>query len=438
MNYQITGNKKKLIFIQLNEINFDILEKYRSKFTFKFFNNFFFDNLKKTHSEQDYDLLEPWIQWVSIHTGKSAKEHNIFRLGDIKNFFYEQIFEKIEKKGKSVGAIASMNAKNNLLNPEYFISDPWTNTISGPSSWIRFIAKNLSKIVNLNANKEIPIKIYINILIILIRSFRFFNFKIYFNLLTKSFVKKWNKALILDLLLHDIHINFLKKKSLDFSTIFFNAGAHIQHHYFFNSFFVKKDCKFRNPNWYIKDNYDPFEDVVLFYDHILYEYSLLKDYEIILSTGLSQKPYDRLKYYYRLVNHKNFLKIMGVNFSKVEPRMTRDFLISFLDKKDLEDAIIKFDLINSLNNNEIFSYDRRDKSLFVSLIIPFEINENFIIYLDKKKSILMKNHVTFVALKNGMHSGEGYIFSSWKNNVNHIKDIFNEIDNFFETNIKIN
>lgn len=50
----------------------------------------------------------------------------------------------------------------------------------------------------------------------------------------------------------------------------------------------------------------------------------------------------------------------------------------------------------------------------------------------------MKNHVTFVALKNGMHSGEGYIFSSWKNNVNHIKDIFNEIDNFFETNIKIN
>ena len=59
-------------------------------------------------------------------------------------------------------------------------------------------------------------------------------------------------------------------------------------------------------------------------------------------------------------------------------------------------------------------------------------------YLDKEKSILMKNHVTFVALKNGMHSGEGYIFSSWKNNVNHIKDIFNEIDKFFETNIKIN
>jgi hypothetical protein len=424
-------NNKKLIFIELNEINFDILKKYSSKFRFKFFNDFFFDNLKKTHSEQDYDLLEPWIQWVSIHTGKSAKEHNILRLGDIKNFPYEQIFEKIEKKGKIVGAITPMNVKNNLINPEYFISDPWTNTVSNPSFWIRFIAKNLSTIVNLNANKKIPLKIYINILIILVRSFRFHNFKVYLDLLIKSFVKKWNKALILDLLLHDIHISFLKKKSVDFTTVFFNAGAHIQHHYFFNSVFAKKDSTLRNPDWYIKDKYDPFEDMALFYDYILYEYSMFKDYEIILATGLSQKPYDRLKYYYRLVDHKNFLETIKVKFSTVEPRMTRDFLISFYNNKDLENAVNKFDLINFLNKNKIFSYDKRKESLFVSLIIPFEINENYSIYIDKEKSILMKNHVTFVALKNGMHSSEGYVFSSWKNNINHVKDIFNEIDKFF-------
>ena len=44
----------------------------------------------------------------------------------------------------------------------------------------------------------------------------------------------------------------------------------------------------------------------------------------------------------------------------------------------------------------------------------------------------MKNHVAFVALKNGMHSSEGYFFSSWETNVFHVKDIFNEINNFFE------
>ena len=424
-------NSKKLIFIQLNEINFDILKKYSSKFKFKFFTPLFFDKLTKTHSEKDYDLLEPWIQWVSIHTGTSAQEHGVFRLGDIKNFSQEQIFEKIEKKGKVVGAISPMNAKNNLNNPKYFISDPWTNTKSSPGSWIRYVSDNLSKIVNMNAHKKIPISIYANIIIILIKSFRFYNFNTYFNLLINSFVKKWNKALILDLLLHDIHISFLKKQNVDFSTIFFNAGAHIQHHYFFNSIFAKKNSNLKNPNWYIKDEYDPFEDMVLFYDHILHEYSMFKNYEIILATGLSQKPYDRLKYYYRLVDHKNFLKLLDLKFSKVEPRMTRDFLISFDNKNDLEDAVKKFDLINRLNQKTIFSYDKRKESLFVSLVIPEEINENYVLFINEETPILLKKHVVFVALKNGMHSSDGYVYSSWKTNITHIKDIFYEIDNFF-------
>ena len=89
---------KKLVFVELNEINLDIVKKYSLKLNLKFFDNFFFNNLKKTYSEKEYNLLEPWIQWVSIHTGKTAKEHNIFRLGDIKNFNQEQIFENIEKK----------------------------------------------------------------------------------------------------------------------------------------------------------------------------------------------------------------------------------------------------------------------------------------------------------------------------------------------------
>jgi len=425
-------NKKKLIFIELNEINFDIVKKYNSKFNFKFFNKSFFKQLKKTYSEDDYNLLEPWIQWVSIHTGKSAKDHNIFRLGDIKNFSQEQIFEVIEKKKKIVGAICPMNAKNNLNDPAYFISDPWTKTESKPGLWNKFVAKNISEIVNTNSNKKINYKTLTNIMIILIKSFRFVNTKIYLNLFIKSLFRKWNKALILDLILHDIHIKLIKKKNTDFSTIFFNAGAHIQHHYFLNSPFIKKFSNIKNPSWYIKEYYDPFEDMILFYDKILYEYSTLKDYEIILATGLSQIPYDIEKYYYRLVNHENFLRIIKINFLKVEPRMTRDFLVTFDNEKDLEIAFKKLNLINLLNKIKIFEIDKRKLSLFVSLVINFEITENYSIFIDINRSIILKNHVSFVALKNGMHSSVGYIFSSFKiNNINKVQEIFKEINNFF-------
>lgn len=423
-------NAKKLIFIELNEVNFDFVKKYSSSFNFKFFNNFFFENLKKTYSEKEYHLLEPWIQWVSIHSGQKADEHKVFRLGDIKNLNQDQIFESVEKKNRSVGVICAMNAKNNLANPHYFISDPWTNTNSEPGKWNKFLANNLSRVINLNSHKKIPFKVYLNILIILLISFRLVNLKTYFKLIIKSFSKKWFKALLLDLLLHDIHIKKIKKKNTDFSTIFFNAGAHIQHHYFINSIYCE-DKKIQNPDWYIKKTEDPIKDMILFYDNILYEYTKIKNYEIILATGLSQKPYDRVKYYYRFKNHSNFLKILKINFLKVEPRMTRDFLITFSNKKDLDFCLKRLEEINFLNNKKIFKFDKRIDSIFVSLVISEEINNNYNLFIENNFSIALKNYVVFVALKNGMHNEIGYLFSTWKTNAPHVKDIYNEIKNFF-------
>jgi len=426
------NNCKNLVFIELNEINLDVVKSYSSKLNLKFFNNFFFDKLKKTYSEKEYDLLEPWIQWVSIHTGKTAKEHNIFRLGDIINFDHEQIFENIEKKNKSVGVICSMNVKNNLKNPCYFISDPWTNTESEPGKWNKYVANNLAKMINLNSHEKIPLNIYINVLVILLATFRLKNLKLYLSIIVKSFSKKWFKALVLDLLLHDMHIRQLKKKKPDFSTIFFNAGAHIQHHYFLNStFLINNKKKIENPEWYIKKSEDPIKDMILFYDQILFEYTQMQNYQIMLATGLSQKPYDRAKYYYRLKDHSAFLKILGISFSKVEPRMTRDFLVSFSNKEDSQFAFKKFEEINSLNSEKIFKFDKRSDSIFVSLVISFEIKNTYNLIIKENYTIPFKNHVVFVALKNGMHNDEGYFFSSSNSSVNHVKDIYKEIQNYF-------
>ena len=75
-------SEKRLIFLSLNELNFDYLKKYLK---FKDLKNFkiLSDRIINTTSEEEYKMLEPWIQWPSIYTGKKANQHNIFRLGDI-------------------------------------------------------------------------------------------------------------------------------------------------------------------------------------------------------------------------------------------------------------------------------------------------------------------------------------------------------------------
>ena len=142
----------KLLLIQLNEINFELVDKYLSNSSESKFVNL--KHIKKkynffeTYSEDKYENLEPWIQWTSVYLGKKYEKHRIFRLGDIINFPNEkQIFEQIENRGFKVGAISPMNAENRLKNPSYFIPDPWTNTQSDSSKLSKKLTLMLDKLL---------------------------------------------------------------------------------------------------------------------------------------------------------------------------------------------------------------------------------------------------------------------------------------------------
>jgi hypothetical protein len=79
----------KILLIQLNEINFDLVDKYL--LASKNLNLQILDLLKinyksfETYAENKYENLEPWIQWASVYLGKDFDQHKIFRLGDIVN-----------------------------------------------------------------------------------------------------------------------------------------------------------------------------------------------------------------------------------------------------------------------------------------------------------------------------------------------------------------
>jgi hypothetical protein len=80
---------------------------------------------------QRYEFLEAWVQWPSLHTGLSASEHSVFRLGDIVNSWVPQIFEWLEKQGLRIGWIAVLNAENRLEDSAYFIPDPLDGHAAG-------------------------------------------------------------------------------------------------------------------------------------------------------------------------------------------------------------------------------------------------------------------------------------------------------------------
>lgn len=424
--------KKKVILIQLNEINFELADQYIKKNNLKTLEKIVNFNRINTYSESEYELLEPWIQWASFSTGKEAKEHRIFRLGDIKNVKTVQIYEKIEQLGFSVGAVCPMNTENRLKKPAFFISDPWTNTQSDKSWWSKKISRVLSRVVNNNSQEKVSIFDFSILFFAIIRFSSLKSIFIYITLFLKSFRKKYMKVFILELLITDLAKKFLKK-NVNFASFFYNGGAHIQHHYFFNS---NVRSEYKNPEWYIDSKLDPFEEILIFYDQILSFY-LEQNYNLIVATGLRQIPFNGIDFYYRLKNHNQFLKKLGLKNFKVSPRMTRDFLIEFINSEDADKV---FNILNNIfapNGDKIFgTIEKREKSLFVTLTYKKEIKKNFEINILNKK-INFYDHVVFVAIKNGMHDGRGYIYSNFLKKMSksiHIKDLHKLILNEFSQN----
>jgi hypothetical protein len=404
---------KRLILIELNEINFDVVEKYIATDAGRFpaLAKLLTGARVRTTSEQNYEQLEPWIQWPSVHTGCTFAEHGIFRLGDVVGKKVPQIFEQLEHAGCEVGAISAMNAENRLTNPAYFVPDPWTQTPSDGSWWSRALTEAVSQAVNDNAQAKITPKSALQLALALVRFARPRHYLRYLQLVLASREKSWLKPLVLDLLLHDVHWSFFNAKQPNFSTLFLNAGAHIQHHYFFNAEPLRAGVDKKNPQWYIKPSDDPVADVLALYDLIVGEYFSRTDTEVIIATGLSQKPYDRLKFYYRLNAHADFLRSLGIEFASVYPRMTRDFLIEFENPQQAQTAqdVLANVRVVGVDVPLFGEIDNRGNSLFVTLTYPQEITAETQ-YQVVKRIFPLLPVVSFVAIKNGMHQNEGYAF----------------------------
>lgn len=404
---------KRLILLELNEINFDVVERYIAADATRFpaLKKLLSGSRIRTSCEKQYEELEPWIQWASVHTGKTYAEHGVFRLGDMVSSGVPQIFEQLEQAGYKVGAISAMNAENRLKQPAYFIPDPWTQTPADPSWWSQSLGQAVSQAVNDNAQERITPKSALQVLLGLIRFARVTHYQKYLSLVLASRRKPWLKSLVLDLLLHDVHWSMFNAKKPNFSTLFLNAGAHIQHHYFFNAEPLRKDSHNKNPAWYVPENEDPLADVLGLYDLIVGEYFDRTDSEVVLATGLAQKPYDRVKFYYRLKNHANYLQGLGIAFSGVFPRMTRDFLIEFDSPQQAQSAQNLLAEVRVVSDDvPLFGeIDNRGSSLFVTLTYPQEITAQTQYQVGGRKMALLPE-VSFVAIKNGMHQEEGFAF----------------------------
>lgn len=402
---------KPLILLEMNEVTLPFLQRYVDRGELPAFRKMLDQHgYVKTRSETVYEHLEPWIQWVTLHSGLSYGEHGVFRLGDAANSSVRQIYEVLEDKGLRVGAVSPMNVANRLRKGAFFVPDPWTGgEVTGPGV-LRRLFEAISQAVNDNAQSRITLKSLAWLTIGFLRYSRLSNFPLYLNYVLKARKKPWARALFLDCLLSDVFIKLWRETRPDFASLFLNGAAHIQHHYFFSSSVYSGGQ--RNPEWYVEPGEDPLLDVYKLYDSILINIQqTAPDARIIVATGLSQEPCESPVYYYRLKDHDAFIRRIGIEFTRVLPRMSRDILIECQDRARAKKAE---EILNSgnLDGIPLFEVDNRGDSLFVTLSYPNRIDTKARAQFSTTEIQDFGLEVAFVAMKNGEHNGIGYFIDS--------------------------
>lgn len=414
-----------MIIIQFNEAILELIKKYSIKYNLK--------SLKKisdspiiTTSEQEYEKLEPWIQWTSFYSSKTADEHKVFKLGDYteddNNFFF-----KLANKGKKVGIFCSMNQYfHKSFN--FFVPDPWSKELSDQSYTSVSLKKITNLVVNRNAQLKVPKDIFINLLFLIfklpISKIIFLSFKGLISIIKKD---RSSLAGLLDYFLINLVLKIHIKNNLDLSTVFLNGLAHVQHHYLYNSEFVSE----KNPDWYMKSEKDPIREILFFYEKIFCEIENSK-IPFIVITGLGQKILDKPELYWRFKNHKKFFDFLlnGFDYECI-PKMSRDFYLNFKNNTDALNAK------NILEEVYFFSNEAKKKafgflkinnnSLFGSLIYDLDTDKSKLIY--KNDKFELNNEIDFVAIKNSIHDEKGWAYiSTYKKFKSELKSI--SISNF--------
>ena len=120
-----------LIMLEFNELSPTLMEKFIGEGRLPAF-----ASLKRqsivytTDAELSPPYLEPWIQWVTVHTGVPYEAHGIFDLSDGHLCSHPRLWDRLAEAGRSSWVCGSMNtgpapdASELLLLP-----DPWATGV---------------------------------------------------------------------------------------------------------------------------------------------------------------------------------------------------------------------------------------------------------------------------------------------------------------------
>lgn len=392
-----------MLLIELNEFSVDFLKSASAGLSTPTLDRLLGWKCSRTDTEDKAERhgLDPWVQWVSIHTGLTAEEHGIRHLAEADQLSHQQIWDALNQVGVSASIWGAMNGRNNrhpLLKT--FVPDPWTySETASPESLNRLLrlprlyAQDYVKPDRWELSKStLTTSMYVltnHVGVVMQNVMRWIRplvgaglnnavlFALFDNLSAKLFRKQ------------------CRQDGSDFKLIFLNSIAHLQHH----------DWNPDSPT--VKQVIRLLEDTL---SCILDTAS--PNEPVLLANGFSQIcTTERNEFLYRPISPEGFVAAMGLNAERVEQMMTNDGHIFFPDADSCEKGLVALKGA-TIDGVSAFDVDRRGRrQIFYQFDIWDEIPADASIAVNGK-ALRFSRHFERLVQRTGSHVSSGHVFHS--------------------------
>lgn len=413
--------EKRVIQLEFNELSPVLMKKFISQGHLPNFKKLYEGSQSFiTDANEEGFRLNPWIQWVTVHTGKSVDEHGVFRLNQINDYKGNFIWDELSDKGKKSFICGSMNVKHQPNLNGLFLPDPWaTDATPYPANkfddYFRFVSQSVKEHSNSESISAGKFAKFMAKNGLSLKTFK----KITYQLIAEK-VKRglfWKRALVLDWLQFDVFKHHYLNEKPAFATFFSNSTAHYQHHYWRE---MEPEKFGENP-----DEMDPGKNnaILMGYknaDEILHEVFKLADADTVICfiTALSQQPYlENQRYYYHIASKDVFYQQFNIDHNvKYKPVMAEQFHLECGSEQEaialmahLENYEMESNQYFHVGSNRVFHLSQKGNHVHVQNRCTKLVEEGAVIK-DKRNGESSDFYTSFIKmadLKSGTHHPHG-------------------------------
>ncbi|HZJ52498.1 MAG TPA: hypothetical protein VFD38_00030 [Myxococcaceae bacterium] len=282
-------------------------------------------------------FLEPWIQWITVHSGQRYAEHGVFNLDEGHRAAAPRLWDVFSAAGLESWICGSMNVAAAPGFRGWMLPDPWTTHVPPRPEellpYFDFVRRHVLEYTN----EQVPVTHADRLRFVAFMARHGLSaptaWAIVRQLATERIDRRsrWRRAVLLDRLQFDLFRWHWQRARPAFSTFFLNSTAHFQHFYWRN---LEPELFQVRP---AEEEQRALADAVLFgyrqMDRLVSETLAMADRDttVVLCTALSQQPclsYEESggKVIYRPRDFARLLSFAGITAPhQVAPVMAEEF-----------------------------------------------------------------------------------------------------------------